>query len=106
MVVRLSTNIALFGLMAVLLAACGSSHGSDQSAQIQAKLGSNATCYESQYQIENRLDGSKQPVYVCETPGSKVICATWSDGIASNVTAEVRILFQSTLGQEKPACVK
>lgn len=61
------------------------------------------SCTSSGYELTNRLDGSTSTIYDCSfTSGLK--CVTLANGIAHNVTAEVRLVWADTLGSAKPGC--
>jgi hypothetical protein len=92
-------------MVVAVLSGCGSGGSSDQSTAIANQIGGGASCYESQYEITNRIDNSKTPIYVCTAAAAKPICVTYENGIASDVTAEVRLLFANTLGSSKPSCI-
>jgi hypothetical protein len=76
-------------------------HSSDDSAAIGSKIG--GTCAKTTYYIQSKIDGSKQTIYDC-TVDSKEMCVTYSGGIATDSTDEVKLLFQNTLGTEEPSC--
>lgn len=61
-------------------------------------------CDNSGYQIVSRLDGSKSTIYDCTT-GARTRCVTYENGIATNQTVTVRLLFADTLGSGKPRCI-
>jgi len=83
-------------LVVLVLSGCGGSGApADHSDEIANQIGGGATCYQSSFELTNRLDDSKDPIYVCEAPGSKPICVTDDNGIANDVTEEVRLLFQT-----------
>lgn len=77
---------------------------SDKSAQVRAAAGA-STCQRTAYQMINRLDGSKTTIYDCYFPNGRERCVTMSDGITRDATAEVRLLFEGTLGASKPSCL-
>lgn len=89
----------------LLLSGCGGGETPDQSNAIESQIGGGIVCTRSDYQLINRLDSSKTPIYVCQTLGSEPICVTDENNVVSNVTAEVRLLFANTLGSSKPACI-
>lgn len=80
----------------------GGSGSGDQSGTIAAQIG--GTCGETGYYVQSRLDGSKLRIYDCTTPSRGEMCVTYSGGIASDSTDEVKLLFANELGGSKPAC--
>lgn len=96
------------GLAALLLTAssagCGGSSSPDRSTAIGVKIGAR-TCEETSFEITNKLDGSKTRIYDCSMPSGKEKCVTEEGGVAHDSTEEVKLLFQSTLGEAPPNCV-
>lgn len=104
-VVIVATTV-IVGLVLVWLFAfrgSGSQSRTDRSNEIASLIGASG-CARSGFKIENRLDSSQSPVYVCGLAGG-LKCVTYEGGIARDVTSEVRLLFSDTLGSEKPACI-
>jgi len=91
-------------LAAVLIAGKALAGGSHQLTPVSvATLAGASSCDESGYTVRNRLDGSTQTIYDCLVR-QRARCVTVSDGIASDSTLEVRLLFRNTLGATRPAC--
>lgn len=88
-------------LVVLVVAGCGGS--GDQSNAIAAKIGA-STCSAEQFEIQNRLDRSKERIYDCELH-ARSVCVVEESGIARNVTAEVRLLFANALGGQRPGCL-
>lgn len=97
----------LLGMAAVIAVVAGYVYShSDHSASastVATTIGA-SFCDKSSYQVINRLDGSKQRIYDC-TMGSGSRCVTYSNGVATDQTATVRLLFADTLGTSKPTCI-
>lgn len=97
----------LLGLVAVVAVVAGYVyHESDHSASastVSQVIGADY-CDKSSFQEINRLDGSKARIYDCQLNGRQR-CVTYVNGIATDQTATVRLLFQSTLGSGKPPCL-
>ncbi len=91
---------AAIGVLA--LAGCGGS--SDRSSAIAAEIGA-VSCTATDYQIINRFDNSKTRIYDCFMHGGEK-CVTEANGIASDQTATVKLLFANTLSGGKPACAE
>lgn len=105
---RLLLALILAGATA-FLAGCGgiatsSDRSDDIAASISAEGGSGVRCVSSGYEITNRLDGSKTTIYSC-TGDDGAKCYTEQNGIIRDETETVRLLFQGTVGTEKPDCV-
>jgi hypothetical protein len=75
----------------------------DNSAAVAAESGA-SNCSSSGYYLRSRLDGSQQVIYDCQFP-QRMRCVGEQGGVTSDITAEVRLLFDSTLGADKPLCV-
>lgn len=97
----MNARLVAFLVAALLLAGCGG--GSDRSDAIAAKIGANG-CVQETYEIQNRLDGSKERIYDCDL-NAQSTCVVEEGGIAKDVTAEVRLLFSSSLGGQRPDCL-
>ena len=76
---------------------------SDKSSQIAGLIGAEA-CSAEQYEIISKLDHTKTQIYDCVTNG-KEMCVTYQNGIASDDTVEVKLLFSNTLGDSRPVCI-
>lgn len=74
----------------------------DHSAAAQAASGADV-CSSSGYWITTAAAG-KEIVYDCLI-GSKAVCVTYKDGIATDSTVLVKAVFANTLGANKPECV-
>ncbi len=83
------------------LSRCGGA--GDQSAQIAAKIGA-ASCTAESYEVISRLDNSKTRIYDCTLNGKR-LCVSEQNGIASDQTAVVRLLFANALGSARPSCL-
>lgn len=99
----LATAIAI-GVIVVYGGARILHHSSpDRSAAAAAASGAES-CTASGYAIVSRLTNAKRQIYDCEFRyGPK--CVTYEDGVASDSTPEVRLLFSSVLGSSKPLCL-
>ena len=75
----------------------------DNSAAVAAQSGA-SDCSNSGYYLQSRLDGSKEVIYDCQFP-RRMRCVSEQGGITSDITVEVRLLFGSTLGADKPLCI-
>jgi hypothetical protein len=64
-----------------------------------------SNCADSGYYITNKLDGSRRTIYDCAMQSGRLRCVTEENGVASDETATVRLLFQNTLGTTKPMCL-
>jgi len=102
---KLAIPAVAIAVAGVALAGCGGSTatGGQVAATIKAD-----ECVDSGFYIENRLDSSKETVYNCTgVPGHKrMLCVTYSNGIAENITEEARWMFEDTLTEDKPDCIK
>jgi hypothetical protein len=94
-------GVAVLIVGALVAGGCGAT--GDQSDAIAANIGA-STCHAEQYEIVSRISGHKDRIYNCTLHG-KTICVTYSGGIASNATAEVKLLFANALGGQKPDCM-
>lgn len=79
----------------------------DHSGRVAQEAGA-ASCTDTGFYVQSKLDGSKQIIYDCTFPGSSPgeECVTENGGIASNATVEVRALFVNALGDNKPSCLQ
>jgi hypothetical protein len=100
--VRTTILLALAAL-AVAAAGCGAS-SSDRSSQIAAEIGSGASCTATRYAVIRRAEHTKTRIYDCDSAGKRM-CVTEENGIASDQTALVRILFANALSGGKPGCL-
>jgi putative hemolysin len=75
----------------------------DHSTEVAAQSGA-SYCSTSGYELENRLDGSKETIYDCRL-GVRMRCLSEHGGITRDITTEVRLLFSDTLGAGKPECI-
>lgn len=64
-----------------------------------------ASCFDSSYELTNRLDGSKAELYSCNMQNGSYKCVTDENGVARDVTAEAKLVFAGALGTQKPDCV-
>lgn len=85
----------------VFVAGCGGT--GDQSDSIAQKIGA-SSCTAESYEVISRIDNHHSRIYDCVVNGNE-LCVTEQNGIASNATAEVRLLFSNTLGADVPACL-
>lgn len=76
----------------------------DQSARVAAEANA-STCTDTGYYVISRLDDSKQVIYDCAFASSADKCVIEQGGIASDATAEVKLLFATALGGAKPSCL-
>lgn len=76
---------------------------SDQSSTVATTIGAQY-CDSSGFQIISKLDDSKATIYNCDLD-NKTICVTYEHGIATDETAEVKLLFANTLGSDQPDCI-
>jgi len=93
----------LLGVFVCVLAGCGSSNGISPD-KLAGKTGA-VSCAPEDYQVVNRIDGSKDRLYSCDMGYGRTVCVTYEGGVARNVTAEARLLWQGTLGADRPACL-
>lgn len=78
-------------------------HAGASPSTVATQIGADY-CDTSGYQVISRLDDSKATIYDCTT-GSKTRCVTYENGIATDATETVRVLFADTLGSGKPSCI-
>ena len=86
--------------VAALAAGCGGS--GDRSSAIADEIGA-TSCTATQYGIVSRIDNSKTQIYDCFLNGDEK-CVTEENGIVSDQTAVVKLLFANTLSGGKPDC--
>jgi hypothetical protein len=80
----------------------GRHHGTPPST-VAAASGA-ISCDDSGYSVVSKITGARNEIYDCSfVSGEK--CVTYESGVADDSTAEVRILFASTLGSKKPSCL-
>jgi hypothetical protein len=81
-------------------------HGAakDESGSIATDIGA-SSCSSSGYEITSKIDDSKQTIYDCLMPSGNYKCVTRENGIDNDSTETVKLLFASTLGASKPACI-
>jgi uncharacterized protein (UPF0333 family) len=80
-------------------------HGSsDRSSKIASDIGA-VECSQSEYGIVNKLTDSTSRFYDCEMTNGNYKCVTYEHGVENDVTAQVEVLFASTLGATKPLCI-
>ena len=94
-------KVALAVLVVLIAAGCGGT--ADRSSSIAAQIGPNAACTQSGYGLIDKASGKKTPIYDCSNNG-KAMCVTDSNGIISDQTAIVKLLFASSLSG-KPGCL-
>lgn len=75
----------------------------DRSSEISASI-SARSCVLTGYEITNRLDGSKAPLYDCVMLDATEKCVTQENGIVNDVTAEAKLLFANQLSGSPPLC--
>lgn len=79
-------------------------HSPNRSASIATSIGA-YSCSRTNYEITNRLDGSKTTVYDCVmADGVTEKCVTEENGLVHDQTATVKLLFTNTLGSSRPTC--
>jgi len=88
-----------------VLAGCGGSHVSQANPDKLAGAINAAWCDDSGYYLIG-AGGSKAELYDCNMQDGSYKCVTEENGVASDVTAERKLSFASTLGSDKPTCVK
>lgn len=76
----------------------------DNSDAIALNIGA-LKCSSSGYYLTSRLDDSKLVIYDCQMPSGNYKCVTESGGIDTDSTAEVKLVFENTLGSTKPLCI-
>lgn len=76
---------------------------SDHSAQVAQDAGA-SSCYQDGLQLIDRFDGSKTTIYDCRIGGA-MKCVTEENGIANDVTEQVKVLFATALNASRPACL-
>lgn len=80
-------------------------HGAkDRSGQIAADIGA-SSCSQEDFEITNRLDGSKTRIYDCFMPNLNYKCVTYENGVENDVTETVKLLWANVLGSAKPICI-
>jgi hypothetical protein len=79
-------------------------HSGPSPSTVAARIGA-SSCDNSGYYVQNKLDGSKAVIFDCTMSNLATKCVTMTNGIASDATAEVRLLFANTLGSTKPSCL-
>jgi len=89
-------------LAALALAGCGSGVSRPDPSKLAQTIGA-ASCQDSGYYLENRVDHSKTEVYDCLRDGF-YICVIQENGIAKNVTREARLVWADTLATDEPTC--
>jgi hypothetical protein len=97
---RLIVCLAL--LVTLGLTGCGGSSNVDRSDAIAQEIHADE-CVATDYQIIRRTDNSKARIYDCLVNGVEK-CVTEENGIASDQTAIVRLLFANALSGGKPVC--
>src|SRR5262245_25717783 len=103
-------RFTLLGL-AVVVAGCG---GDSVSASDVARAASANACTESDYSIESKIfvGGGvtiEQVVYSCIYPGKVIRCVTFRDGMTTDETDTVRLVFENATRHghpsSKPECL-
>lgn len=89
--------------VAAVVAFAGCGGPADHSARIADAIAAKS-CTATDYEISNKLDGSKERIYDCVQFGGTRRCVTESGGIVSDATATVRLLFSDTLSGGRPGC--
>lgn len=89
----------------LVLAGCGGSKVSQANPDKLATEINAAWCQDSGYYLISDA-GSKAELYDCNMKNGSYKCVTEQNGIANDVTAEAKLSFASTLGSDKPDCVK
>lgn len=90
-------------VVAIVIVGYYENHKSSSPDAVAATIGA-SSCDNSGYQVLSRFDGSKATIYDC-TIGSRMRCVTYENGIATDATETVRLLFANTLGSSKPNCL-
>lgn len=75
----------------------------DQSAKVAAQSGADY-CSDTGYAIVSKLSNVKTAIYDCQFAGRSK-CVTYENGLTSDQTDVVRLLFTSVLGSSKPSCL-
>jgi hypothetical protein len=84
-----------------LLVGCGS--GGPSASDVAEKAGA-TTCEDSGYFIGYRTDHTEHTIYNCQIAG-ETVCVIEDHGLATDVTAQARVVFASSLGGKRPACL-
>ncbi len=89
------------------LVGCGSSTAS--ASKVTDAAGA-TSCDSSGYYLVLKTTGDHETIYDCTfTSGADFKttkkCVTFENGIADDSTAEVRLVFSTTLGSPKPSCL-
>jgi len=95
--------VAAIVLVGLAVKAWPHHHQADRAAAIQQSIGA-TSCDNSGYYVQSQLDGSKQIIYDCQMASGNWKCVTENGGIASDSTAEVKLLFTNTLSGGEPFC--
>jgi hypothetical protein len=80
-------------------------HKSGPSASTVAAAANASSCTSTGFQLINRLDNSKTTIFDCQFDDGSEKCVTYSHGVASDSTEEVKIVFSTELGGTKPSCL-
>jgi len=94
--------MAVIFLALALVSGCG---GSSTSSSDVATAAGAQSCDQSGYGITSQITNKTQPIFDCSFSDGSAKCVTYANGIASNSTAMVRLLFQNKLGSGKPSCL-
>jgi len=77
------------------------------SPTVVAAASGASACDDSGYSLVIRATGEHQEIYDCAfgTFPIRERCVTYSDGIANDSTETAQLVFSTTLGGSKPACL-
>lgn len=73
------------------------------AATVAARAGAES-CAATPYGLKNRVDGTTARIYDC-TSGGVRRCVTYENGVATDQTAAVRVVYATALGGARPSCL-
>ena len=86
-----------------LVSGCGSGGPSPSDVATAAAA---TSCNLSAYAIVSQLTGKQEAIFDCTFPDGSVKCVTYANGIATDSTEAVRLLFANKLGPGRPPCLE
>jgi hypothetical protein len=63
------------------------------------------SCNDSGFYLVSNLTGKKSTIYNCTFAPAGTRCITYEGGLATDATDEVRLVFSTTLGSNRPSCL-
>ena len=82
----------------------GKAAPADKSDQIAAVIGA-SSCSQTRYTLIDKITNDSAPIYDCLMKNLATKCVTYEHGIANDSTEEVRLVFATTLGSDRPECL-